>query len=61
MPPLAGNGIGADDGFAFEHQPAADTGAQNHAEYALRTGRGAVNRLGKRKTVCVIGDSHRTA
>src|SRR5690606_17773080 len=59
VPPFAGNAVGAAHQLAVEHQPAADAGAENHAENAARTGAGSIAGLGKGEAVGVVGQPYR--
>ena len=58
MAPLAGDGMSAAQHFSTDADTTTHAGAGNDAEYNLASGSGSVRGFRKRKTVCVIRDSH---
>ena len=59
MAPLARHRVRTGDRPAAHHDTAADSGAQNDPEHRAGSRAGAVNRLGQREAVGVVGQAHR--
>ena len=57
--PFAGDRVGAGERLALDHDAAADAGAEDHAEHHRRARGSAVDRLGQREAVGIVGDRHR--
>jgi hypothetical protein len=56
--PFTGDGIGAAQGPAVDHDAAADAGAEDHAEHHGGTGTGAIDGFRQGKAVGVVGEAH---
>ena len=61
VPPLAGDGVGADEKAPVANDPAADAGSKNDAEDGPLARRRTVGRLGEGKAIRVVGKAHRPA
>ena len=61
MSPFAGNRIDADEQPAADHDAAAHSGTEDDAEDGAAAGGRAVDRLGQRKAIGVVGEAHRAA
>ena len=61
MAPFAGNGIGAGEQLAADHDAAAGTCAENDAEHGCRAFTRAIRCFRQRKTVGIVCDADRTA
>ena len=59
MAPLAADGVDPLDDAAVHDDAAADPRAEDHPEHHLGALAGAVDRLGEREAVGVVGDLHR--
>ena len=55
MPPLASDSVGAVAHNLVNHNSAAATCSKNYAKHNWRSTASAINRLGQRKTICVVG------
>ena len=60
MAPFAGDRIGAAKDPSAYGDAAADAGAENDAEHALKACRGAVDGLRQREAIGVIGEADRS-
>ena len=58
MSPFSGDMVAARDNRPVDHESAADSGAEDHAEHATRACARAVDGFGQRKTIGVIFDLH---